>query len=249
MRHAQAPRGARTVAIDAFPEAVDRHPDHALVAVDVIRATTTAVTAVAMGCAVHPVASIEASASLAGRLDRPLLIGELGGGLPHGFHAHNSPTALAAWRGEKRPVILLSTSGTPLICHGGPGTYVASLRNFSATARHLAATHRRVALIGAGARGESRPEDELCCGWIAALLLEQGFEPETDQTRTAIERWRGASVEEITASKSVDYLRDSAQLRDLDFVIEHVDDLDLVVRFLDGRLVAEPPSGLAQVAA
>jgi len=86
----------RTVVIDCFPENVERwrNEGYAVVAVDVIRATTTAVTAVAMGRKCYPVATLEQALSLASGIDNPLMVGEIGGDMPEGFEIPNSPATL-----------------------------------------------------------------------------------------------------------------------------------------------------------
>jgi 2-phosphosulfolactate phosphatase len=220
---------ARSVVIDFLPESAAVHrDDRAIVAIDVIRATTTAVTGVALGRRCFPAATIEAAVPLAARLDRPLLVGEVGGNMPYGFDLTNSPAQLAQLADVSRPMILLSTSGTLLIgsSRGAEAVYVACLRNVHAQAAQLVRAHDRVALIGAGARGEFREEDQLCCARIGALLLEAGYEPADARTTEVIARWRGADAEVIEVSNSVKYLRDTGQLADLDFVLTHVDDLD-----------------------
>src|SRR5436190_18292742 len=159
----------RVVVIDCFPDAVARYTDrHAVVAVDVIRARTTVVTAVASGRRCHPVGTVEEAADVAGSLQRPLLAGELGGIVPDGFDLDNSPAQLAGRNDWQRPLVLLSSTGTRVIraARDAKHSYVASLRNWSATAMHLLA-HPAVALIGAGTGDEFREEDQLCCAWIA----------------------------------------------------------------------------------
>src|SRR5919199_845257 len=107
----------KTVTIDCFPESLLRYRDgYAIVAVDVIRATTTAVTGVALNRRCFPTPSLEAAVPLAARLDNPLLVGELGGNMPYGFDLTNSPAALALRSDVSRPMILLSTSGTKVLC-------------------------------------------------------------------------------------------------------------------------------------
>jgi 2-phosphosulfolactate phosphatase len=100
------------------------------------------------------------------------------------------------------------------------------LRNFTATANHLAGAAGRVALIGAGTRGQARPEDQMVCAWIGQRLLERGFEVENDSTLKEVEAWREADPKVITSSPSADYLRETQQTQDIDFVLEHVDDID-----------------------
>src|SRR5947209_16344876 len=104
-----------TVGIACYPSFEDGRGPCAVVGIDVIRATTTAITAVAAGRRCFPVPSLEAAVPLAARLDNPLLVGELGGNMPYGFHLQNSPAEMATPRDAARPVILLSSSGTGLL--------------------------------------------------------------------------------------------------------------------------------------
>lgn len=228
-----------TVVIDCFPESVEAYGrDYAIVAVDVIRATTTAVVAAAHGRRCYPVPSIEAAVPLAGRLDNPLLVGELGGNMPYGFHLNNSPADIAARGDTDRPMILLSTGGTRLICSAGEShvTYAACLRNYRAQAAYLAAHHARVAVIGAGSRGEFREEDQLGCAWIAHELVRYGFHPENGRTAAIIQRWRDVPADAIVDGASAAYLRRSGQTRDLEYILNHIDDLDTAYRLEQGQI-------------
>src|SRR5437667_4794314 len=202
----------KTVVIDCFPESlVSYRKGYAIVAVDVIRATTTAVTAVALGRRCFPVPSLEAAVPLAAKLTNPLLVGELGGSKPYGFDLNSSPADLEARTDIHRPMIFLSTSGTRLICGAeeSQAMYVACLRNYRAQIAYLAAHHPTVAVIGAGSRGQFREEDQLCCAWIAEGLLSAGYEAENEQTLSIIEQWSGVPVEKVTEGASADYLRNS----------------------------------------
>jgi len=230
----------KSVAIGCYIDDTEHYPDsYAIVAVDVIRATTTAVTAVSMGRACFPVPSLEAATSCAAGLENPLLVGELGGNMPYGFDMTNSPAELAARTDTFRPMVLLSSSGTRLMCaaNGAPAVYAACLRNYVATARHLAAYHSKIALLGAGTRGEFREEDQMCCAWIAQELIEAGYIPEDATTISIVERWGEAPPSACMTSKSVDYLRRTGQLKDLEFILKHVSDLDSAFMLEDGQIV------------
>src|SRR5262245_49613794 len=87
----------------------------ALVAIDIIRATTTAITAIAQGRRCYVVPSLEAAFVTASRLTNALLAGEQGGEMPAGFHLTNSPAQLAALMDVTRPLVLVSSSGTRLM--------------------------------------------------------------------------------------------------------------------------------------
>jgi 2-phosphosulfolactate phosphatase len=220
---------AHRVVIDCFAESVDAYRDgYAVVAVDVFRSTTTAVTAAARGFKVYPAESLDAALELARRLPEPLLAGELGGSMPFGFDVQNSPAEFDRRNDTMRPLVLLSTSGTGLIvgARGAESVYVACLRNLHAQVA-TAARHERVAVIGAGTRGEFREEDQLCCAWIAGALVDAGFDADS-RTLELVERWRASPVEAIVDSDSAEYLRRSGQEEDLQFVLSHVDDVDAV---------------------
>jgi 2-phosphosulfolactate phosphatase len=230
---------SQTVSIDCLPASVSRHGDaSAIVAVDVLRSTTTAVTCLDIGRRCFPVASAEQAAERAALLDNPLLVGEVRGHRPPGFEMDNSPSELATRSDRERPVILLSSSGTPLLCavDGRPGIYAACLRNLSAQVAHLVEHHDRVVLIGAGSRGEFREEDQLCCAWIAERLADSGFAA-GDGTRELIARWSGTPLESILASRSASYLSSSGRDADVAFVLDHYDDCQLVTTLRSGELV------------
>ena len=158
--------------------------------------------------------------------------------MPYGFDMTNSPEQIERHGDVERPAILLSTSGTRLIC-GAPmqSMYPACLRNFTAQAQFLVGVHERVAIIGAGARNEFREEDAICCAWIAGVLVEQGFRTGDQFTHEQIERWRGVDLEVIRQGKSARYLYDTGQTADLEYVLEHVDDLKDVYVLRGGEIV------------
>ena len=218
----------KTVSIRCFTDgASECAADRALVAVDVIRATTTAVTAIWMGRECHVVPTLKAAFDTASRLPNALLTGELDGEMPPGFELTNSPAQLAIRSDVSRPLVLLSSSGTRLMCgiSHRDAAYLACFRNYRATIDHLANNHDAVTLIGAGTHGDFREEDQMCCAWIADGLMQSGFAPENDITRRLAERWRGAPRDAFLMSPSVAYLRRSGQLRDLDFILNHFDDV------------------------
>jgi 2-phosphosulfolactate phosphatase len=233
----------KTVVIDCFPEAAEKYGgDVAVVAIDVIRATTTVVTAFNEGRRCFPVPTTDAAWSLAGELRNPLLAGELGGTMPEGFDINNSPAEIAARTDVERPLILLSSSGTRLIdmAADAGALYAACFRNFRAVARHVAMNHTAVALIGAGSLDEFREEDQMCCAWIAELLLDSGFEARDRMTLNIVDAWAGRAVEACLVSKSVKYLERTDQRDDLYFILSHIDDVTLPAAVADGEVFPYP---------
>lgn len=229
--------------IDALPERAAHYRDtHAIAVVDVFRATTVIVTALSCGHRIYPVASVVEAMNVAGHLRNPIFAGEQAGIKPDGFDLNNSPAAVAALEGSD-PIVLLSSAGTQLLAYarGASDIYVACLRNFTATATHLAAAGGRVALIGAGTRGQPRPEDQMVCAWIGQRLLEDGLDVENESTLKEVAAWRDADPKVITSSPSADYLRDTNQTQDIDFVLHHVDDVDAIALY-NGQQVTLLPT-------
>ena len=222
----------RQVIIDCFPESGAKYKDgYVVVAIDVIRATTSAISAVASGRRCITVHSLEAMLTTASSLENPLLVGELGGDMPAGCDMNNSPYELLQRTDRERPMVLLSTSGTRLVHEARAAnlTLLAAFRNWEATARYILENEfERVALVGAGSRGEFREEDQMCCAWIADYLLHAGFTAANAETSEIAERWRGTTAEACQLSNSVKYLLKSGQVDDLEFVLEHVNDLTSV---------------------
>lgn len=238
----------KTVAIDSFSENLARYRrGYAVVAVDVVRATTTAITAAAAGRRCFPVPTLDAALQLAGRFQDPLLAGEQRGIVPAGFHLNNSPAQVAARSDVERPLILLSSSGTRL-CHEAAlcdGAFVACLRNYISAARHLALRFPAVVVVGARSHDEFREEDQLCCARLAECLLDLGYLAADGNTLDIVRRWSNKPVDAWIANQSASYLRSSGQLADLEFILEHVGDLDVPFVLRNAQvLMAEPsPAG------
>ena len=229
-----------SVTIGSYTDSLGKFREgYAIVAIDVIRATTSAVTAAARGhrCFIAP--SLETALARARSLENPLLAGELGGLMPSGFDMNNSPAELDNGRDRSRPLVLLSSSGTRLMSEASQcqAAYVACFRNFAALADHLAGMHSTVAILGAATRGEFREEDQMCSAWIAEALLCAGYQPGDNQTLEIVERWSGASPDACLNGNSAAYLRRSRQLKDLDFVLTHINDLDTVFRIVDQEVI------------
>lgn len=229
----------RSVVIDSLPESVARYRSGwAIVAIDVVRATTTAVTAAVSGRRCVPVPSLTAAYDAKRRLPNALLAGEIGGLRPDGFDLQNSPAEFARRKDIERPAILLSSSGTRLICDAAEcdTELPACFRNARATAEYCVQNFQKVAVIGAGSRDEFREEDQLCCAWIAQHLLNCGFLA-NEATWRVVERWGNQLPGACVASNSFRYLERTGQLDDLDFVLSHVNDVSSVFTMKAGEVV------------
>ncbi len=231
----------KTVRIDAFPEAAYRCLDRdAIVAVHVISATTALVSSAAAGRATFVVPNVKSAYELSARLGDALLAGEVGGVVPEGFELPASPTALAA-ASALRPAVVLAPPGTQILVNAAaaPSLYVACLRNLSATVRTIAASHPRVAIIGAGQGGDLRCEDQLATARLAQGLLDHGYEAEDPFTADLVARWAKVGTGLVALGRSAEQLRRAGRPQDLDFVLGHVDDLGVACECVDGEVCLE----------
>lgn len=230
----------RSVCIDFAPESATRYGEGwTIVAIDVIRATTMAITAASMGRRCYPVDSTKEAFRLARVLPNALLAGEIGGEKPPGFHMNNSPSELASRQDVYRPLVMLSSSGTKLVVNSRHAdfVYLACFRNSTSTGRRiLREGHRQVAVIGAGSLGQFREEDQICCAWIASDLVVAGYSPLDESTTKILETWSSANASDCLISNSINYLARTGQIADLDFILERIDDLDDSYLVVDGRV-------------
>jgi len=237
-----------TFVIDCFAENRQAYPDdYAVIAIDVIRATTTATTAIYLGREIYPAGSADEAIVLSKTLKDPILVGEMGGHVPYGFDLTNSPVQVMAlssipsgyFTNAQRPLVLVSSSGMPLVVNAiqNKAAFLACLRNYRSVASHVAGRFEKIAIIGAGTRGEFRREDQIGCAWVGEQLLKAGYTPESDRTKQLIDRWTGCEVGVIREGNSAEYLRRSGQIHDLEFILHHIDDLSVVPKFLEGRFI------------
>lgn len=146
-----------------------------VVAIDVLRATTTAVTALAQGAAgILPVAEPEEGwQALAGfPPGKALLGGERYGKPLPGFALGNSPREYRPEVVGGKTVILTTTNGTRLLakCGGAEEVLLAGLVNAGAVARWLRERGEDVVVACAGRHGGFSLEDTVCAGLIVSRL-------------------------------------------------------------------------------
>lgn len=223
------------VASTAYSEILADEP--VVIVSDVIRATTTATTAVAGGNRCFPVQSIGDAHAEAAKQHNPVLAGEQGGEAVAGFDLGNSPVSVDEIRG--RTIILLSTSGTRVLqaASAAPDVFAACLRNATATSAAVADLGRDVVFLAACTRGEFRDEDRLLAGWTVRELARRGYELGDDLTVETLKAWGDAAPAAMLESPSVEFLRKAGHEDDLEFILTRIDDLPFAVRMSDNELV------------
>jgi phosphosulfolactate phosphohydrolase-like enzyme len=228
----------KTVVIDQLPESAFRHLDSAVVCVDVFLFSTSAVTAVATGRRTIPVAWADGAHGLDSAFGAFIPAVEPGFPAPTPFDTRWGPARLEGLGDVTRPLVLLSPTARLLDnARGCPETYVACLRNLTATVEALASRHRRVAIVAAGQGGETRCEDQLVSAWLARALVDRGFEPLGRLTHRELARWDRAELAITRLGKGAGLLRDLGRIEDLEFVLDRVDDIDLACTVVGGEVV------------
>jgi phosphosulfolactate phosphohydrolase-like enzyme len=169
-----------------------RRSDVAVV-IDVLRATSTAVTALGDGY-VHVV--FAASLDLARDLQRAgrVLAGERHCLRPDGFDQGNSPSDAAGRRGDE--LVLATTNGTPAVVAAtqvAPTVLIASLLNLRAVTKRLVGAGD-VQFVCAGTDGAVALEDVYVAGRIAAHLpgarTDAAIVAEVQSRTGMARRWR-----------------------------------------------------------
>jgi 2-phosphosulfolactate phosphatase len=149
------------------------------VVIDVLRASTTIITALAHGAArVRPVLTVEEARAEAAALGT-LLGGERGGLKIQGFDLGNSPREYSRDRVGGRSIVITTTNGTAALhaCSGAADVLIGAVVNRSAVAaaaHALALKHGGcdVHLVCAGTEGAVTEEDLLAAGAILDAAVQ-----------------------------------------------------------------------------
>jgi 2-phosphosulfolactate phosphatase len=156
----------------------DLKPHHlqgrAVVVFDVLRATTTIVTAIANGAKeVRVFESLDAARLAAGEFDGPkLLAGESRCLPPPGFDLGNSPGDFTAEHVKDKTIFLSTTNGTRAIVAAQDATrlFAAACVNVTAMASYLRRLNLDVTLLCSGTDGARAIEDEMGAGMVEQSL-------------------------------------------------------------------------------
>jgi 2-phosphosulfolactate phosphatase len=140
---------------------------------DILRATSTIVTALAHGATgIRPVRTIQEALALKEKHPGALLGGERNGDRIEGFDLGNSPLDYRETVRD-REIITTTTNGTIALraVEAAPAILAASFLNIGAVAQRLTPhTYREILLICAGTFREAALEDILAAGMLISLL-------------------------------------------------------------------------------
>jgi 2-phosphosulfolactate phosphatase len=187
------------------------------VVIDILRASTTIVVALANGAArVIPCGDVETARRLAAedRTGNTLTGGERGGVKIEGFDLDNSPASYSRDRVAGKTIVFTTTNGTAALLRtdGAARVLIGAFVNRQAIVEKLHADGRPVHLICAGTDGRLTSEDLLGAAAIAAGLARfDDVEMWDDSTKGAAQNW----PEGIPSKLLIDSLRRSSGGRDL----------------------------------
>ena len=143
------------------------------VVIDVIRATSTIVTALAHGAAgVQPVADASDAFVLKARHPSALLAGERGGKPLPGFDLGNAPSEFTAERVSGQSILLTTTNGTQALaaCVGSRAVLALGMLNLDSVAIRLRELGPPWIVLCAGFEGGFGADDAMVAGALAEAL-------------------------------------------------------------------------------
>jgi 2-phosphosulfolactate phosphatase len=164
------------------------------VVVDVLRATTMMVHALAAGCvAVIPCGEIDEAWRVAASLPKgqALLAGERDGLPIEGFDLGNSPRSCTPEVCRGKTLVMTTTNGTRAILASldAERVLIGSFPNFAATAQLLHADERRVHIVCSGTDGLVSYEDSLLAGAFARHFKDMGGTLMNDEAEIVSGLW------------------------------------------------------------
>jgi 2-phosphosulfolactate phosphatase len=190
-----------------------------VVAIDVLRSSTTILTALANGAErVIPVSIFEEALKMSGR-NNVLLGGEMNGVKPAFFHLGNSPLEYIRERVEGKSIILYTSSGTRLLRFLGAVSkrvFIGAVVNYSILTKHILENgFKHVSIITAGRVGAPALEDIYCAGLIIKSLPCSELNSEGEVAREIA----GLSIDVIKEARHAVELKKLGFKKDVDYCL------------------------------
>lgn len=209
---------------DSFQE--DELRNKTVVVIDVLRASSTIVTALKNGAkGVIPVLDMGEASKIAQNVDSDnyLLCGEKDGKKIEGYNLGNSPLEYTPEVIAGKNLIFNTTNGTRAIKKslGAANIYIASFLNLSAVAETLKREKHDIVLVCAGWKGRLSFEDMLLAGNLVHLLSEGPLDDTaTDGAKVALgiyEKYGDNILSGIHHSNHAMRLKDMIGSDDIDY--------------------------------
>jgi len=215
-----------------------------IVVVDVLRCTSSIVSALANGAkAVIPTETLKEAYRLSEQRPDFLLAGERKGHKLRGFDLGNSPLEFVQEAVEGKTVIMTTTSGTHALvrCRRAEHVLVGAFLNAAAVAKKAAEIAQKekvnVSFVLAGEEDLFSLEDFLCAGAIASEFPIEGvdFSDEALAAVLGFERVKGALSEYVGKSRHAKHLFELGFGRDVEFSCM-LNRFEIVPVYVDGKV-------------
>ncbi len=213
--------------------------DHTVVVVDIFRATSCMVTALAHGVKeIKPYDNLEACRAM--KASGYQISGERDGKKVDGFDHGNSPYEymVAGLKGSR--IAFTTTNGTQAIARSTAAreVVIGSFLNLRAVVAHLRSSADDVLIVCAGWKGKFNLEDTLFAGALINAL-QDAYEPACDSALAALQLYTTSKADLKSALAQASHTKRLAKLnvtRDIDFCLTP-DVYDVVPVLRDGALV------------
>ena len=152
--------------------------DQIAVVIDVLRASTTIITAFANGCdRVIPMAEVKQAFKTAKKLINKgvLLGGERNEKIIPGFHLSNSPLEYTSAKVKNKTIVFTSTNGAQLFdfSQAAAQTVVCGFVNITSVCDYLLRANQNIAILCAGKNEQFGLEDVVCGGMLIKKILQK----------------------------------------------------------------------------
>ncbi len=215
-----------------------------VVVIDVLRATSTMITALANGAnSIIPTASVEEAIKIAKNLERTtyLLCGERNTKIIDGFDLGNSPLEYTQEKVNGKKIILTSSNGTKTFEYlkHAKNVLIASTLNASSIIQKMKSLDDEWILICSGRDGHFDASDAIVAGLLLKLLSKQvDFIEYDDAGKVSLLLYENAH------NNLLNYLRDTVHgkilisngfEKDIEFISE-IDKFSIVPGFVNNRI-------------
>lgn len=217
-----------------------------IVVIDVLRATTTMVTALANGAsAIIPVNEPAEAVETREKLDRDnTLLGGEKDALPiENFDLSNSPLEYTAEAVSGKTIVMRTTNGATTLkaLRASGAVWIGAFVNLSAVAGAIQADGSDLLLVCSGNYGDYSMEDTLCAGGIIDRLADllTGKIDLNDSAKLALLHYNANCerlAQAIAAGEHGRLLTSLGCAEDIAFAAQ-VDSIDLAPRYSEGRVV------------
>lgn len=234
------------------PDLIHLYPleDRAVVVVDILRATSCMVTALAHGIAsIKPVSHLDECRAF--KIREHIISGERNGEKVDGFDLGNSPFEYMSEELKGKKIAFTTTNGTLAIdkARHAREVIIGSFLNLTAVANYLRSQENHVLILCAGWKGKVNLEDTLFAGALVRMLADD-YTPECDAPRMALHLYEKARHDLRSFLKDSSHVRRLKRLhieKDIAFCLEF-DRYDVVPVLREGVLVNQSPPDSYRVA-